>query len=300
MGQDITTFNVDELISSYIDNQISDPELKKQIEEILNKDEKLFKKYQAEIFTKNMYASRLDSVEVPEATYAKVMDSIDGLISRSKQIYNSQTLAYPSFVQSLKDSVNLKFLRVPRYAYAAVLIIIVIGSVFMFNNSGNAPKNPYILAGTENSIMVQAVNVFHKVLSGDVKCQLKSGNAAEIEKYVSDNANFKAYIPVIENYKLEGCLCDEYNGQKLAHLIYMNGEEIIYIYQTPVTAVQKNGLDMPGAVHDEIIKAKYYMCDEIDENDCTLTLWYRDNIICASVTTLPKQKMHAAFTSFIK
>ncbi|MCI0450662.1 MAG: hypothetical protein L0Y79_12945, partial [Chlorobi bacterium] len=95
MGQNITTFNVDELITSYIDNQISDPELRKQIEEALNKDEKLFKKYQAEIFTKNIYASRLDSAEVPEVTYAKVMDSIDALISRSKQIFSTQSLAYP-------------------------------------------------------------------------------------------------------------------------------------------------------------------------------------------------------------
>jgi hypothetical protein len=300
MGQDITTFNVDELITSYIDNQISDPELRKQIEEALNKDERLFKKYQAEIFTKNIYASRLDSADVPEATYAKVMDSIDGLISRSNQIYNSQTAVYPSFIHSLKNTVNIKFLGVPRYAYAAVFAFVLVGYLYMVNNSVNAPKNPYILAGTENSIMVQAVNIFHKVLSGDVKCQLKSGNAAEIEKYVSDNANFKAYIPVIENYTLEGCLCDEYNGQKLAHLIYMNGEEIIYIYQTPLAAVKKNGLELPSTVHDEIMKAKYYMCDEIDDNDCTLTLWYRDNIICASVSTMPKQKMHAAFTSFNK
>ncbi|MCI0714801.1 MAG: hypothetical protein L0Y77_00565 [Chlorobi bacterium] len=300
MGQNITTFNVDELITSYIDNQISDPELRKQIEEALNKDEKLFKKYQAEIFTKNIYASRLDSAEVPEVTYAKVMDSIDALISRSKQIFSTQSLAYPSFTQSLKNTVNLKFLGVPRYAYAAVLVFAIIAAAVVLNSSTHATKNPYILAGTEKSIMVQAVNVFHKVLSGDVKCQLKSGNATEVEKYVSDNANFKAYIPVIENYKLEGCLCDEYNGQKLAHLIYMNGEEIIYIYQTPVAAVQKNSLELPGAVHDEIVKAKYYMCDEIDENDCTMTLWYIDNIICASVTTLPKQKMHAAFTSFNK
>ena len=32
MGQITTTFNIDELITSYIDDQISDPELKSQIE----------------------------------------------------------------------------------------------------------------------------------------------------------------------------------------------------------------------------------------------------------------------------
>ena len=34
MGLNTTTFNIDELISSYADNQITDPETKKQIEDL--------------------------------------------------------------------------------------------------------------------------------------------------------------------------------------------------------------------------------------------------------------------------
>jgi hypothetical protein len=301
MGQDITTFNIDELITSYIDNQITDPDLKRQIEETLKNNENLNKRYQAELLTKKMLSSRLPQASLPQATYSKVMSSIDGLIAGASQkpsIKQAEIPAYPTFWESLKQSLKPKFLGVPRYGYAVILMFIIFTAVLMFND--NSPRNPHIIAGTEKSIMVQAVNVFHKVLAGDMKCQFKSGNAAEVEKYVNENANFKAYIPTIENYELQGCMCNEYNGQKLAHLIYMNGEEVIYIYQTPVTAVQKNNLELPDSVHDEIVKAKYFMWDEIDENNCTLTLWYKDNVVCASVTTLPKQKMHSTFISFNK
>jgi hypothetical protein len=148
--------------------------------------------------------------------------------------------------------------------------------------------------------MVQTVNEFHRVLEGKCKVQYKSSNAAEVERYVNENANFKAFVPNIENYNLTGCMLNEYNGRKLAHLIYVSGSDILYIYQTTRDAIAKNDLDLPKQVSDEIINAKYYMCDGVDDNNCTMTLWFKDNVVCASMTTMPKQKMYNTFTSFIK
>lgn len=303
MGQSTTTFNIDELITSYIDDQISDSELKSQIEAKLASDVKLNAKYQTELLTRNMLRARMPEVEIPQGTYQRVLNSIDRIISDSKNavpaVITAGEVEYPSFFHSLKEAVSRKFIGIPRYAFALAAIFVT-GGVLFFGNNGKT-TNPYIISGTEKSIMVQALNSFHKILDGDIKPQLKSSNAAEIEKYVKDNANFNAYIPNIESYHLEGVMCSEYNGQKLAHLIYVNNDnDVIYIYQTPVTCLQKKNLDLPEQVHNEIMKAKYYMCDGVDETDCTMTLWYKDNVICASMTTMPKQKMYAAFTGFYK
>ena len=78
MGLNTTSFNIDELITSYADNQISDPETKKQIEELLASDQKLNAKYRSEILTRDLYRTRFPEVELPAATYQKVMSSIDG------------------------------------------------------------------------------------------------------------------------------------------------------------------------------------------------------------------------------
>lgn len=309
MGLNTTTFNIDELISSYADNQISDPELKKQIEDLLSKDQKLNAKYKAEVLTKDLLRTRLPEVELPTATYQKVMLSIDNMIAESKKKYNTTAAAqsnlagaeieYPSFWESLKQAFTEKFIGVPRYAFA-ILAFVIIGGLVVFSG-GKKTRNPYILTGTESSIMVQAVNSFHKVLKGDVKPQLTSSNAAEVEKYVMEKAHFDPYVPEIENYQIAGVVCNDYKGQELAHIIYKNNDgSMIYILQVPITAMQKKNLDLPDDVQNEIVKAKYYMCDEVDENDCTMTLWYKENNVCASMTTMPKQEMYSTFTSFNK
>lgn len=299
MGLNTTSFNIDELITSYIDNQIPDPELKSQIEGMLLSDAKLNAKYESELLTKNLLSSKLTEVELPPSTYNKVISNIDNLILNARQANQTVHEEYPSFWESFKESISRKFVGIPRYAFAIVAIF-VIGGLFVFSGSKKA-KNPYILAGTEKSIMVQAVNSFHKILSGDVKPQFSSSNAAEIEKYVMDKSHFDAYVPQIDNYQLTGVVCNEYNGQELAHLIYTNGhDDIIYIYQTPVTAVQKKNLDLPEDVQNEIVKAKFYMCDEVDDNNCTMTLWFKENVVCASMTTMPKTEMYTTFARFNK
>lgn len=305
MGLNTTTFNIDELITSYADNQITDPETKKQIEDLLEKDQKLYAKYRTEVLTRDLLRNRLPEAELPAATYNKVILSIDNLVAESKKKFsaagNIQTADadYPTFWQSIKQAFTEKFIGVPRYAFA-VLAFVIIGGLVVFSG-GKKTRNPYILTGKESSIMIQALNSFHKVVKGEVKPQLSSSNAAEIEKFVMEKAHFNPYVPVIENYKLAGVVCNEYKGQELAHIIYQDSNgEMIYIFQVPITAMQKKNLDLPEDVHNEITKAKYYMCDEVDENDCTMTLWYKENNVCASMTTLPKKEMYATFTRFNK
>jgi hypothetical protein len=302
MGQANTTFNIDELVSSYIDNQITDHELKKQIEDKLTSDRKLNAKYKSELLTKSILQSKLQSAELPGMTYNRVMASIDDIIAnaaQNKQTRKQTSIQYPSFWQSLWQTISTPFLGVPKYAYGMALVFLVIGAIIIF--TGKKDLNPYITSGTEKSIMVQAVNSFNKIIDGEVKPQLTSSNAAEVEQFVKDKSNFNAYIPIIENFVLKGVVCNEYKGQKLAHIIYQNGDEIFYIYQTPVTSVIRKDLDLPDAVHSEIDKSKYYMCDGVAESgDCTMTLWIKDNVVCASMCNVPKKEMYATFTSFYK
>ncbi len=305
MGQHTTTFNIDELITSYIDDQIPDKELRSQIEDMLARDASLNAKYRSELLTRNMLRARMPEAELPSKTYQSVIASIDSIIDSARlkkntgAISQQESVQYPSFWQTIKAALTGRFIGVPRYAFA-VLAFFIIGGLFVFSG-GKEVKNPYILAGTEKSIMVQAVSSFHKILDGEVKPRLRSSNAAEVEKFVQQTAHFDAYVPKIENYELKGVECSQMYGQELAHIIYENGDkQMIYILQTPVTSVEKKNFDLPGDVHNEMVKASYYMCDQVDESDCTMTLWYRGNIICVSMTTLPKQEMYATFTRFNK
>jgi len=307
MDLNTTAFNIDELITSYIDNQISDPALRKQVEDMIAGDARLNSKYKTELLTKNLLQSRIKQAELSDQIYLKITSSINTIVEQHKQSYNSEYSVseyrdnyWRYLVEMISAPLRIGKVPVPRYAFAIFILFIAVPAFFIMNSKESKIKNPYVLAGTEKSIMVQAVNEFHNVLDGKCKVQYKSSNAAEVQKYVNDNANFKAYVPNIDNYSLTGCMLNEYNGRKLAHLIYISGDDIIYIYQTNMDAIIKNELDLPEQVRDEIIAAKYYMCDEVDDINCTMTLWFKDNVVCASITTMPKQDMYNTFTSFIK
>ncbi len=311
MDLNTTTFNIDELITSFADNQISDTQTKHQIEDLLNKDQKLNAKYQSEVLTKNLLRARFPEAELPAATYEKVIALIDSIIAGTQKKNNAATevtasqvthteTQYPTFWQSIKETFTEKIIGVPRYAFA-VIGLVIIGGLVVFTGSTRKTMNPYILSGNQSSVMVQAVNSFHKFINGDIKPQLSSGNAAEVEKYVMEKAHFDPYVPEIDNYQIAGVVCNEYQGQELAHIIYKDNDgRLIYIFQVPLTAINKKSLNLPDDVQKEIIKAKFYMCDEVDETDCTMMLWYKDNNVCASMTTMPKQEMFATFTRFNK
>ncbi|HJY64382.1 MAG TPA: hypothetical protein VJ455_09515 [Ignavibacteria bacterium] len=301
MGQNTTAFNSDELITSYIDNQISDPGLRKQVEDMISGDAGLNNKYRSELLTKNLLKERIKQSELPFETYNKINSSINLLIQNSNAEAYQNTLSFrQTLVNTITAPIRFGRMPVPRYAFAVVLLIIAASAFYYLNSKSSNIKNPHVLAGTEKSIMVQAVNSFHKILDGDFTLQYKSSNAAEVEKFVRDNAFFNVFVPKIDNYILTGCILNEYNGRKLAHLVYVSGDDIIYIYQTTMDAIVKNDLDLPQQVRDEIVSAKYYMCDGVDDNNCTMTLWFRENVVCASMSTMPKQQMYTAFTGFVK
>jgi hypothetical protein len=208
-----------------------------------------------------------------------------------------------SFLDYLKKiitvPVKLGKVRVPRYAFAVILVIIIIGAGLLLNKKSEGQLNPYILNGSDKSIMVQALNNFHKILSGEFKPQVNSKDESEIKKYLKANLDYDVYVPCMENCDLIGAVCNEYNGQKIAHLIYRSGDDVFYICETPSKSLNHKCLEIPDPVNNEIVTKKFYMCYKIDyDNDCTMLLWYTGNTVCASVSTMPKQKMYAAFINF--
>lgn len=308
MGVNITNDNIDEFLTSYIDGQINDPDTDKQLKSIIESNELISKKYRTELLTRNLFRTRLASKELPASTVLKVNNSINDLIKSAAgkhavvshvstaDIYTVGFFEY--FKRLISAPFTVRNVAVPRYAFAVILIIIIIGAGLLMRTS-NTELNPYISTGSEKSVMVQAMKNFHKILAGDIKPEMQSSDKNQVKDFVKSKTNFEAYVPDISDYVLEGAACDEYKGQKLAHLVYKSGREIIYIYETQVNSIHCKELELPEPVHYDILKDKYYMCDKVDANgDCTMIVWYKDNVVCASVSTMPKQRMFSSFTSF--
>lgn len=298
MEQKFTTFNIDELITAYIDNQIQNVETKERIKKLVESDETIRKKYLCELLTKNFLRKKLPLKDPPIVAYQMYEESVQALSENKVSTENNKGLINTS--NTGHGFLRQKFADIPSYAYIFGLIVVISLSL-IFVVGKQKELNPYIASGTDKNIMVQALRSFHEILKGEVKPQYSSSNAAEVEKYVSENAKFRPHIPYINDYKLIGVSCNEYNGMKLAHLIYKNDhDDVFYIYQTPIKGILSNDLELPEDVHKEIMKDKFYMCDEVDENNCTMTLWFKNDVICASLSKMSKEQMHTTYTKFIK
>jgi len=311
MGEKITRDNIDEFLTSYIDGEIKDTALKAEVDDYIRTDEALQKKYNAELLTKSFLSSRLTNKEVPLEVFNKIRVSIDDLVAASSLINHkhavetdnhpiyTSTSFYDYFKKIISYPVRVGSLSVPRYSFAVLVIVLLFGSTFLFNRQNSSPLNPYIADGSDNSLMVQAMNNFHKIMKGEIKAQINSTDAGQVKSYLKDNLDYDVYIPSIENCELVGAVCNEYNGQKVAHIIYHSGNDIFYICETSTGCIKHRVMEIPEPVHNEIMTHKFYMCDKVDkDHDCTMLLWYTGNIVCASVSTMPKQKMYTAFTNF--
>jgi hypothetical protein len=203
------------------------------------------------------------------------------------------------FMKFMATPMRVANLPVPRYAFAVFMIVIAVSvGLYVNNMSGSTPTNAHLMTGSDKNIVKQAIDKFHKIINGDIKPQKLPQNAKEIGTYLSERSDFPVYVPDIKNYKLSGVICDEYNGQKLCHLIYSSGDDVIYIYQTQSKCIEHKDLEIPDEIRSEIVLNRYFMCDQVDPENCTVTIWYKDNNVCASVTNLPKQKMNNTFASF--
>jgi len=305
MGVKITIENIDEYLTSFIDGQYQSEEERQQVQQFIEKDERIYKKYKSELLTRNLLKTKLTSAELPHATVVKINNSVGGLVYSALE--NKKRLAALSsdseeahfglpflvYVKRLLTSkVSLKWISVPAYSFAIVFMIIMILSGIYVNRTQNPELNPFITSGSDKSVMVQAVNTFHKILSGEIKTQLNSTDENAVCDYLKDGTKFDAYVPCLKNCNLKGAAYNEYNGQKLAHIVYTSGKEVIYIYETHISSINRRHLEVPDPVHNQMISDKYYMCDHVDKDNCTLMMWYKDSILCATVSTMSKRKLY--------
>jgi hypothetical protein len=301
MSEGSTNYNYLELITSLVDNQHLNPSEREAVLKLIKSDESYRKRFESEMLLKNQLSAKLTSKDVPHNTRLKVINAIDNLITESTaekqtvpvELTAQQEITFPDHIWNfLTSSVRLGKTVIPVYSIGAAAIVLIIIAAVIFRNNSTSVLNPYISAGSEKNIMVQAVNTFHKLLKGDIKPQIKSPDHAELSKLVSSKVNFNAYVPKIDDYNLVGALYNDYLGQQLVHLVYSSGDEMIYIYETHFDDICRQKLELPEPVHTEIITNKFYMCDQIDENNCTLYIWYKGNILCASVSNMPKSKLY--------
>ena len=185
-------------------------------------------------------------------------------------------LSHPNFTnpnytnQFQNEKTNLKrYLIYGGYALIALVIMSFAISYYLRSNS-ELQDNPSF---AENDIVSVSRSIFNKVESGQVKTQFNSNSAKELEDSMNKYVDFKVFVPDVKDAELIGGVCNEINGEKLAHFIHKKGNMIIYTLQANLKDVMN---------HDRII-----MCKD-----------FKDNVVCSSVAHMDSNDISAILTNY--
>jgi hypothetical protein len=303
MKNNIYEYSEYELITEFIDNEISDPELREKIHLKINSDPDYFNRYNFELLTKKSFSTKSTRIETPHYLYQNIHNGIDDYIQKAGHKVN-QNFIPSSEISKIAISKNSSPLRyrsnykkyIPIYVIA---FFILMGTAFFINNY--IESSPDV---KENDLVAIARNIFEKVEKGELKIQYSTKNADELKDSMEKNLDFNVFVPDVLDAELIGGVCNEINGQKLAHIIHKKDGIIIYTLQAEKNKVMNNNdsenhVTLNANFKTEVENGKnWFPCNK--DKSKTVVIWYRGNVICSSVSEMDSQEISTALTSYRK
>lgn len=258
-----------EIISAYIDGEVKDEQLEKEILSKINSDNDFAIEYRVHSLVKTLVKEKVAFKQTPVKVRAKILKSIG---STTK-------------VQSEKNSFFVDLFEKPSFSFATAFVVILAVALIILNRPGLVEKKDFSIEqlGSKN-MFVQAMNNFNSIAEGKLLPQLTSQNADEIKNFFIDNGvKYSTLVPAVAEWNLLGAVVSEDQGEKFAHHVYVSEDgKLAYLFQ----------VDESYLYAHEIISLSDDLIKYLDEGNCytyesesSVTLFTKmDNNICAIVS----------------
>lgn len=275
-----------ELITSYLDNEIKDDNVRRNIENLIETNPDFRIRYILEKLTKEKLQKSIKRSVTPLYVMQNIGKGIDDIIRKA----GNKTL-----ITSTQDPEKFTGDRsyYKRYfLYGSVVFVFLIALAFLFNS--------FFSSNTEE-LVAASRNVFEDVESGNVKIKYECKNAKELEDQMNKEVDFKVYVPVLKDAELIGGVCNEINGEKLAHFVYKKNNYLIYTMQGCKEHILNNieKMVLNEEIRSGILSGKNWMTCTKDK-DKTAVIWYSEGVICSSVAHLEPQVLTSTLKNITK
>lgn len=265
-----------ELITAYIDNEISDPSEKERIKNLILTNNDFHNRYTFELNSKQLLSSRFKKIDTPVYLYKNVGEGIDAYIREASKASVDKSRMFTDQIDVQRSNLRRNLI------WTSFAFVLLIGAAFLINSM--FLSTPEI---SENDLVAVSRRSFDNVTSGKVKPQFQSADANALEDSMDKYVDFEVFVPQVANAVLIGGVCNEINGQKVAHFMHKKGNVIIYTLQAELDDIMTN-------------KDKIILCDEYKKNikdgknwfSCnkeknkTTVMWVHDKVVCSSVADM--------------
>ncbi|MDQ3022592.1 MAG: hypothetical protein M3R36_18810 [Bacteroidota bacterium] len=280
-----------ESITAYIDNEIKDEHEKEKILELIHSNPDFHNRYIFESLIKETYRQRLKRIDTPVYVYKKIGQQIDDYIKKAST--SNLTSGISPDIYSQQINANKSNLR-RNLIFSSIAFILLLLTVFGLKD--------YLKSNTdfnENDLVSVSRNIFDKVQSGQVNPQYKSSNAKQLADSMNKNLDFIVFIPDVKDAVLVGGVCNEINGEKLAHIIHQRGNVTIYTLQASKNHVMTNSdkITLSDTFKGYINEGRnWFACTK--EKSMTAVIWCKDNVICSTVAPMAPQDITGILTNY--
>jgi hypothetical protein len=271
-----------DMIDAYIDGEIKDELIKKEILTRINNDKDFEIEYRVHSFVKSLVKEKIVYQQTPDKVRAKILKSIG---STTK-------------VDSEKKSFFADLFERPSFSFATALVVVLAIALIILNRPGIVEKKEFAVEqlGSKN-MFVQAKNNFTAITTGKLVPQLTSKNADEIQSFFNEKGvKYSTLVPNVADWNLLGAVVSEDQGEKFAHHVYVSKEgKLAYLFQ----------VDESYLYEHEIISLSEDLIKYLDGGNCysyesegSVTLFTKmDNNICAVVSNGNPKEIENLFCS---
>ena len=235
--------------------------------------------FELESLAKRIVRQKIKRVPAPPHLYEHVLRTVRGAEDSAPGV--------PGWLDRL-FSVRVV---VPVLATGAAAVALV---VLLSPGGGLDPATRHTAA---NDIINQSIINFALVRSGELKPTMVSCYPEGVVGFLERNgARFAVNVKPMENCDWYGAMSSDYDGVKLAHIVYKLGDDLVYVYQVSENEVKEGSLlRMPSAASKAIAATDWYT--DPDHPDCNVVLWRTNGALCAAVSTMKKDRLLALLTT---
>lgn len=143
-----------------------------------------------------------------------------------------------------------------------------------------------------NDVIFQSLQNFTKLKNGELKPTLVAAKPEDIHQYLDNSGMDFAVVRPMDCCTSYGALASEYNGVKLAQVVYTMSNDVMYVYQVRKKNVfDGSTLIIPPAARIALEKTGWYT--DPHHPNCNVVLWIEDQTLCAAVSSMKKDEMLA-------
>lgn len=260
-----------ELVTPAVDGKLAVGD-ESQLQDHFEKCPACRSEFELEHITKRAFKLHMSRVPAPQALAECVRTQL-----------SAETLAsnFPQFeIRKFLFQPTWKTFATAAGAVAVLLLIVLIP--FKPQHSHTRPA--------DDNVINQTYNNFGEVLKGTIVPGISSENPSEVKNYIDPKVGFHTHVPLLKHGTLVGAVQTHYNDENVAHIIYRQKDNVIYLYQARLQSVMDgHTLRLPDSVKREILRTGWYF--EKQCAGCTLMVWTVDSTVCCAIADMGKPEL---------